>query len=74
MKEIKFPIHEKISLNGEVIELFEEGGVKTIKIKFKEFICEIKSTQIEELHLGDKVIVDSLLNLNSLKESFNHKN
>ncbi len=62
----------KITLEGEIIELFQEGEVTCLKVKFKEFIFQIKSKDIPQMHLGDKITIESELHLDTFKEKFNN--
>ncbi len=72
-KERQSSRHEKTQLKGEVIELFEEAGVSSIKIKFDELLFEIKTIERIEFHLGDRVSIEAILNIKTLEENFDHK-
>lgn len=63
----------KINLHGEIIELFDDGNITFAKIKFREAICQIKSSKLKRVHLGDFINIESILNLDSIEENFNNQ-
>ncbi len=66
-------IQSKVYLQGEVIEIFDEGEILSAKIKFKENIYLVKSPKLKKLHLGDLINIESILNLDSIEENFNNQ-
>ena len=47
-----------LSVRGEIVETFEEGGRKFARIVLKFGCIEVCTEALGECHLGDRVLVD----------------
>lgn len=58
--------NDQLKLIGEVIEMYERDGVNFAKIKYDGGIIDISTGKLKDFHLGDRVTVNTLMNIESL--------
>ena len=55
---------QALSLEGEVVEIFERAGQRLAKIKLEpRTVVDVGAGGIEEVHLGDRVVVTGVITI-----------
>ncbi len=50
---------ELVSLEGEIVEIFEREGRRLARIVLNpQIVCEVTASGFEDAHLGERVIVE----------------
>jgi hypothetical protein len=53
---------QDISLEGEIVEILEEGGHRFAKVKLTApVIVDLPGTESSDTHLGDRVVIRGLI-------------
>jgi hypothetical protein len=61
-----------LSLKGEVVEIFEEGGQRLAKIVLEaRSVLEVAVTNPQDVHLGDRVVIDGALTVGRILSEVN---
>jgi hypothetical protein len=61
---------QALSLEGEVVEIFEKGGQRLAKIMLKpRTVLDVAAGGIFEVHLGDRVVITGLLTVDGVSSS-----
>ena len=58
---------QHVVLHGEVIEIIEGEGKKTIKINLTPCTIDLPLSKLDEPHLGELVTVEAILNIKSVE-------
>lgn len=61
---------ENLSLSGEVVEIYEKDGAKLAKVRFYSGFMEIPINDLKDLHLSDKITINSNIKIVSIQNSF----
>ncbi|MBF8247337.1 MAG: hypothetical protein HW374_137 [Bacteroidetes bacterium] len=64
----KTQVTSKLTLKGQIAEIVEEQGKAQIKVLIDPFYLTLKDTP--NLHLGDKVKVNGILQVERIKQEF----
>ena len=60
--------NQSLSFRGEVVEIFERQGQRYAKITIESrTILDVPAGSIEEAHLGDHLVIDANLTIESVK-------
>jgi hypothetical protein len=60
---------QKLILYGEVVEIYEKGGLRLAKISVKPCnILAVAAQNIREAHLGDKVVIDASITVDQIRD------
>jgi len=57
-----------LELKAEIVEIYERDDKRFVKLLHNQGIIDIETDKIKELHLGDKVILRSVLNTDEIIE------
>ena len=57
-----------LELKAEIVEIYERDGKRFVKLLHNPGIIVIETDKIKELHLGDKVILKSVLKTDDIIE------
>ncbi len=57
-----------LELKAEIVEIYEKDGKRLVKLLHNSGIIDIETDKIKELHLGDKVILRSVLKTDEIIE------
>lgn len=53
---------KNIALEGEIVEILEEGGRRFAKVKLTApVVVDLPHTEISDTHLGDRVVIHGLV-------------
>ena len=52
-----------INLKGEIVGIYDQGGKRFIKLRYEKGFVDISIQDETEVYLGDKVVVDSSLEI-----------
>ncbi len=61
---------EKLFLSGEVVEVYEKNSFKFAKIRFNSGFIEIPFNDLHDVHLSDKVFINSRIKIESILYDF----
>jgi len=64
--------NRRLSISGEIVELFEEEGKNIAKIQLKPHFIEIHINHRKDYHLGDQVQLDIEITINEINQNFNN--
>ena len=57
-----------LELKAEIVEIYERDGKRFVKLLHNPGIIDIETDKIKELHLGDKVILKSVIKTDDIIE------
>jgi len=57
-----------LELKAEIVEIYERDGKRFVKLLHNPGIIVIETDKIKELHLGDKVILKSVMKTDDIIE------
>ncbi len=64
------PSGQALSLEGEVVEIFEKGGQRLAKIMLRpRTVLDVAAGEIVDVHLGDHVVISGLLTVETVSAS-----
>jgi hypothetical protein len=61
-----------LSLKGEVVEIFEQGGQRLAKIVLEaRSVLDVAVANAQDVHLGDRVVIDGALTVGRILSEVN---
>ena len=65
---------QHLCLRGELVETYEGHGNRVARIYLTQFQLDMPMQLLPEAHLGDQVILDATITVNSVSPSLHQKN